>query len=63
MKIYIDQIVHQFPSIGHYPIVFTSVTSNKRVQTVLSEAIEAYERRNYKLKTKDLNNWLDNFTN
>ena len=59
MKIYIDQIVHQFPSIGHYPIVFTSVTSNKRVQIVLSEAIEVYERRNYKLKTKDLNNWLD----
>ena len=59
MKIYIDQIIHQFPSIGHYPIVFTSVTSNKRVQIVLSEAIEVYERRNYKLKTKDLNNWLD----
>ena len=59
MKKYIEQIVYQFPSIGHYPIIFTSVTSNKRVQTVLSEAIEVFERRNNKVKTNDLNKWLD----
>ena len=41
MKIYTSNC-SSVSSIGHYPIVFTSVTSNKRVQIVLSEAIKAY---------------------
>ena len=59
VKNYIDQIVHQYPSIIHYPIMFTSITENKRVQNVLSEALDAYERRNKKIKTKELNVWLN----
>ena len=59
MRNYVDKIVYQYPSISHYPIIFTSVTSNKRVQTVLSEGLEVFERRTKKIKTKNLNIWLD----
>ena len=59
MKNYIDEIVYQYPSIIHYPIIFTSISKNTRVQKVLSESLAVYDERNKKIKTNQLNLWLD----
>ena len=59
MKNYLKKIVSQYPSIVHYPIIFTSITENKRVQSVVSESLKVCKERRKKIKTKALNVWLD----
>ena len=56
---YINEIVFQYPSIVHYPIIFTSISENKRVQKVLEESSNVYKQRNKKIKTNQLNLWLE----
>ncbi len=59
MNNYLKEIIHNYPSIEHYPIIFTSVLENKRIQDVLSECLRVYDERGRKIKTNELNNWLN----
>ena len=59
MNNYINEIAFQYPSIVHYPIIFTSISENKRVQKVLEESSNVYKQRNKKIKTNQLNLWLE----
>ena len=43
----------------YYPFVFTSIKHNKRVRDVLSTALEINNNRSQKIKTHDLNLWLN----
>ena len=59
MNNYLKEIIHNYPSIEHYPIIFTSVLENKRIQDVLSECLRVYDEGGKKIKTNELNNWLN----
>jgi len=63
MKDFIDEIEHRFMAMQHYPILFISVKNNRRVTTVLDEAVRIYDARRKKLKTSILNDFVTKAVN
>ncbi|MCB0658368.1 MAG: ribosome biogenesis GTPase Der [Saprospiraceae bacterium] len=45
------------------PVVFVSATEKTRIFKAIEVALDVYERRNQKIKTSELNNWLEEVTN
>jgi len=58
MKDFMDEIEHRFMAMQHYPILFISVKNNRRVTTVLDEAIRIFDSRRKKIQTANLNGFL-----
>ena len=63
MNNYIKNLLHAYPSISHYPIIFTSIKENKRVQDVLLSCLRVYKDRIKKISTNQLNLWLNKIVN
>ena len=59
MSEYMKKIKYKYSSLKNYPFVFTSIKHNKRVRDVLSTALEINNNRSQKIKTHDLNLWLN----
>ena len=59
MNNFIDEIEYRFLSIRHYPILFISVLNNLRVYSVLEEAVKVFDSRRSKIKTSDLNEFVN----
>jgi GTP-binding protein len=58
MKDFIDEIEYRFMAMQHYPILFISVKNNRRVTTVLDEAVRIFDARRKKLQTSNLNDFM-----
>lgn len=54
------EIQRQFKSLDHYPILFISALTRRRVSNILKLADEVYHSRMKKVSTKLLNKFLDN---
>ena len=53
------EIQRQFKALDHYPILFISALTRRRVSNILKIADEVYHSRMKKISTKLLNNFLD----
>ncbi len=53
------EIQRQFKALDHYPILFFSALTRRRVSNILKIADEVYHTRMKKISTKLLNNFLD----
>lgn len=53
------EIQRQFKALDHYPILFISALTRRRVSNILKIADEVYHTRMKKISTKLLNNFLD----
>jgi len=53
------EIQRQFKALDHYPILFISALTRRRVSNILKIADEVYHSRKKKISTKLLNNFLD----
>ena len=58
MKDFMEEIEYRFMAMQHYPILFISVKNNRRVTTVLDEAVRIFDARQKKLQTANLNDFL-----
>jgi GTP-binding protein len=58
MKDFMDEIEYRFMAMQHYPILFISVKNNRRVTTVLDEAVRIFDARRKKLQTSNLNDFM-----
>ena len=50
-----DDIIYDYPNLGHYPIQFISIKNNYRVGEVLKNMLGVYKRRKNKISTSKLN--------
>ena len=57
-KEYKLDIIHQFPALENYPILFISVAHNRRIRDVIKLSLEIYNEMKRKLKTSELNEFL-----
>ena len=58
MKDFMDEVEYRFLAMQHYPILFISVKNNRRVTTVLDEAVRIFDARRTKLQTANLNEFI-----
>ena len=58
MKDFMEEIEYRFMAMQHYPILFISVKNNRRVTTVLDEAVRIFDARRKKIKTASLNEFV-----
>ena len=58
MKDFMDEIEYRFMAMQHYPILFISVKNNRRVTTVLDEAVRIFDARRKRLQTSILNDFM-----
>jgi len=56
---YKENMYHEFKDLQHYPIIFVSALTKRRVSNVLEKAWEVFKKQNEKLSTKKLNEWLE----
>ena len=61
MKSFQEEIRYQFKALDHYPILFISALTKKRIHRVLEVAWEVYEKAQKKISTKHLNKILEIF--
>ena len=59
MKEFIGEIIYRYPSVTHYPILFTSVLENKRLFNLLELAVGLEDKRKNKISTNQLNLFLE----
>ena len=59
MKSFQEEIRYQFKALDHYPILFISALTKKRIHRVLEVAWEVYEKAQKMLSTKHLNKILE----
>ena len=59
MKEFIEEMIYRYPGISHYPVLFTSVTENKRLFNLLELAIELDGKRKKEIRTSELNIFLE----
>ena len=58
-KEYCQDIYGQFPNLEYYPVIFISVANNLRTREVLKTSLEVYKERQRRLKTSDLNDFIN----
>ncbi|MBC8312503.1 MAG: ribosome biogenesis GTPase Der [Candidatus Marinimicrobia bacterium] len=58
MKDFMEEIEYRFMAMQHYPILFISVKNNRRVTTVLDEAVRIFDARRKKMQTSNLNEFM-----
>jgi len=54
-----DDIIHSYPILAYFPMLFISVKNNLRVRDVLKNARKVYYERQRKIKTNELNIFLE----
>ncbi len=59
MKEYVEDLHYKYKYTRHFPVLFISVLKNQRTYSVLSEAIKVNEQYQKKIKTNELNEFLD----
>jgi len=59
MKDFIEEMIYRYSGVIHYPVLFTSVTENKRLFDLLELTIEVDEKRKDKISTNALNIFLE----
>lgn len=59
MNDFMEEIEYRFTSMQHYPMLFISVKNNKRVQSVLEEAVKVYDLRKNTIQTSQLNEFIE----
>lgn len=58
-KEYRLDIIGEYPLLAYYPILFISVSHNLRTREVLKISLEVYKERQRKLKTSDVNDFIN----
>ena len=51
-------IMKRFPFLAHFPLIFTSGLTGQRTWRGIDAALEVYDRRNQRISTQDLNQFL-----
>ncbi len=59
MKHMTEDIFAELPDKKHYPIIFTSAVTKQRVDKLIETAIKVENSRNLRIKTSELNNFLE----
>ncbi len=59
MNDFMEEIEYRFTAMQHYPMLFISVKNNKRVQSVLEEAVKVYDLRKNTIQTSQLNEFIE----
>ena len=58
-ELYKEDMYTEFKDLQHYPILFVSAITKRRVSNVLEKAWETFTKQKEKLSTKDLNVWIE----
>ena len=58
-ELYKEDMYTEFKDLQHYPILFVSALTKRRVSNVLEKAWETFTKQKEKLSTKDLNVWIE----
>ena len=58
-ELYKEDMYTEFKDLQHYPILFVSALTKRRVSNVLEKAWETFTKQKEKLYTKDLNVWIE----
>jgi len=62
LKNYRQDILDTYPALVHYPMLFISVLQNIRIRDVLKETFRVYKERQRKVKTAEINKFLQKVT-
>ncbi|NOZ04495.1 MAG: ribosome biogenesis GTPase Der [FCB group bacterium] len=62
MQDFLEEMVDQFRSLSHYPVLFISALTKQRVSKVLDVAWNVHQARQQRIPTKALNEWLQKVT-
>ncbi len=54
-----ENMYNEFKDLQHYPIIFVSALTKRRISNILEETWEVFKKQNEKLSTKKLNEWLE----
>tara|TARA_B100001115_G_scaffold17977_1_gene12770 strand:- start:997 stop:2310 length:1314 start_codon:yes stop_codon:yes gene_type:complete len=57
--LYKENMYNEFKDLQHYPIIFVSALTKRRISNILEETWEVFKKQNEKLSTKKLNEWLE----
>ena len=57
--LYKENMYNEFKDLQHYPIIFVSALTKRRISNILKETWEVFKKQNEKLSTKKLNEWLE----
>ena len=58
-ELYKEDMFMEFKDLQHYPILFVSALTKRRVSNILEKAWETFTKQREKLSTKELNIWID----
>ena len=58
-ELYKEDMYAEFKDLQHYPILFVSALTKRRVSNILEKAWETFTKQKEKLSTKDLNVWIE----
>ncbi len=58
MQDFMEEMVDQFRSLSHYPVLFISALTKQRVSKVLDVAWNVHQARQQRISTSELNEWL-----
>jgi small GTP-binding protein domain len=58
-ELYKEDMYAEFKDLQHYPILFVSALTKRRVSNILEKAWETFNKQKEKLSTKDLNDWIE----
>ena len=57
--LYKENMYNEFKDLQHYPIIFVSALTKRRISNILEKTWEVFKKQNEKLSTKKLNEWLE----
>ena len=58
-ELYKEDMYMEFKDLQHYPILFVSALTKRRVSNILEVAWEVFTKQREKLSTKELNIWIE----
>ena len=58
-ELFKEDMFMEFKDLQHYPILFVSAFTKRRVSNILEKAWETFTKQREKLSTKELNIWID----
>ncbi len=62
MQEFKEEMVYQFKSLEHYPLLFVSAITKQRVSKIMDTVWNVYQNRQQKFSTRQLNDWLERAT-
>ena len=57
-ELYKEDMYTEFKDLQHYPILFVSALTKRRISNILSTAWDVLDKHKEKINTKELNEWL-----